>query len=90
MDLVKQTLDEDENIYFYHCPHLSSENTCTIYEKRPEICRDFPDNPLSILPTTCGFYEWKEEVSVAAMLLHALIEILEFNQEKLEIILSIK
>ena len=87
VDLVKQTLDEDENIYFYHCPHISHDNTCTIYEKRPDICRDFPDNPLSILPPVCGFYEWKEEVMVASMTLHAMTYIYKFYLEKIEAVL---
>lgn len=87
VDLVKQTLDKDENIYFYHCPNLSSEKTCTIYEKRPEICRDFPDNPLCILPTTCGFHEWKEEVMVASMTLHAMTYIYKFYLDKIEAVL---
>jgi len=87
VDLVKQTLDKDENIYFYHCPHLSKDKTCSNYEQRPEICRDFPDNPLCILPTTCGFYEWKEEVMVASMTLHAMTYIYKFYLEKIESVL---
>lgn len=84
VDLVKETLDEDESIYFYHCPHLTEDDTCSRYEDRPDICRDFPENPLSILPPTCGFYEWKEEVMVAAMMLHAMSYIYKFYQEKIE------
>jgi len=87
VDLVKQTLDEDENIYFYHCPHLTSDKTCSNYDERPGICRDFPDNPLSILPTICGFYEWKEEVMVASMTLHAMTYIYKFYLEKIEAVL---
>ncbi len=87
VDIVKQTFDKDENIYFYHCPHLSEDKRCSIYDKRPDICRDFPDNPLSILPTTCGFYDWKEEVMVAAMTLHAMSYIYKFYQDKIEAVI---
>ena len=87
MDLVVQTLDSDEKIYFYHCPHITDDNVCTIYEKRPQICSDFPDNPLSILPPVCGFYEWKEEVMVASMTLHAMTYIYKFYLEKIEAVL---
>lgn len=87
VDLVKQTLDKDENIYFYHCPHITEDNTCTMYKDRPGICRDFPDNPLSILPPVCGFYDWKEEVMVAAMTLHAMSYIYKFYLEKIEEVL---
>jgi len=88
VELVEKTMDTDEKIYFYHCPHLSKEKTCTIYEKRPEICRDFPDNPLSILPPTCGFCKWKEEVMPAAMTLHAMTYIYNFYLEKIRHSLS--
>ncbi|MDD3012922.1 MAG: YkgJ family cysteine cluster protein, partial [Candidatus Gastranaerophilales bacterium] len=84
LDLVFHQFDEGEKAYFYHCPHVTDNNLCSIYEFRPQICRDFPDNPLSILPSVCGFNEWKEDVQVASMLLHALIEILEFNIKKIE------
>lgn len=88
VDLVTQVLDKDEKIYFYYCPHVTKENFCTNYENRPHICRDFPDNPLSILPSVCGFYQWKEDVSVAAMMLHAMTYIYEFYLEKIESVID--
>ena len=88
IDIVEARLDADEGIYFYHCPHVSDENLCTIYENRPQICREFPNNPLAILPANCGFHEWKEEVLVASMLMHAVIEITEFNLQKIEMVLQ--
>jgi len=84
VELVEKTMDIDEKIYFYHCPHLSTENLCTNYENRPEICRDFPDNPLSILPPTCGFCKWKDEVMPDAMTLHAMTYIYNFYLEKIK------
>jgi len=84
VDLVFQHLDDGEKAYFYHCTHVTDDNLCSIYEFRPQICKDFPDNPLSILPSVCGFKEWKEDVQVASLILHALIEILEFNIKKIE------
>ena len=78
-------LDEnkEDEVYFYHCPKLSDFKLCTDYENRPQICRDFPDNPLSILPESCGFYEWKQEVEPVALLCHSMMEIIEFYKEKL-------
>ncbi len=78
-------LDEnkEDEVYFYHCPKLSDCKLCTDYENRPQICRDFPDNPLSILPESCGFYEWKQEVEPVALLCHSMMEIIEFYKEKL-------
>jgi len=74
---------EGEKVYFYHCPKLSAENRCCDYENRPQICRDFPDNPLSLLPASCGFAKWKAEVEPTALMLHSMLEILGFYKEKL-------
>lgn len=88
ISMVESQLDSDENIYFYHCPHVTDDNLCSMYEDRPQICKDFPNNPLAILPPQCGFCAWKEEVNVAAMLLHALVEIADFNIQKIEAALA--
>ena len=80
-DLV--TTKADGKIYFYHCPKLTAENRCSDYENRPQICRDFPDNPLDILPDKCGFCAWKEEINPIALMLHSMIAIIEFYKRKL-------
>ena len=82
LELLKNTIDED--VYFYHCPKLTECNRCSDYENRPEICRVFPDNPLSILPESCGFYEWRQQVEPIALMLHSMIEIVDFYKEKLK------
>lgn len=68
-------------VYFYHCPKLNECKRCSDYENRPKICRDFPDNPLDILPKTCGFYEWRKNVEPVVMMLHAMMEILEYYKK---------
>ena len=73
----------DEPVYFYHCPKLNDCKRCSDYENRPQICRDFPDNPLSILPESCGFYEWRKEVEPIAMMLHAMVEIIDYYKQKI-------
>ncbi len=75
-------LVEDEKIYYYYCPKLKN-NLCSIYENRPNICRDYPHNPLKLLPSQCSFNEWKDEVSHQAMLLKAKTDIIAFYKEKL-------
>jgi len=72
-----------EKVYFYHCPKLTEENRCPDYGNRPQICRDFPDNPLSLLPKSCGYCSWKEEVEPTALMLHAMLEIVEFYKSKI-------
>jgi len=76
-------LKEDE-VYFYHCPKLTDCKRCSDYENRPEICRAFPDNPLSILPERCGFYEWRQEVEPVALMLHSMVEIIDYYKEKIK------
>lgn len=75
---------ENEKVYFYHCPKVTEDNRCPDYENRPQICRDFPDNPIGFLPKTCGFTKWKEEVETTALMLHSLVEIAQFYKEKLK------
>jgi len=74
---------QNEKVYFYHCPKLTSDNRCFDYENRPQICRDFPDNPLSILPKSCAFSSWKKEIEPTALELHATLEIVDFYKSKL-------
>ena len=83
LKLLSGTLDED--VYFYHCPKLSECKRCTDYENRPQICRDFPDNPLSILPESCGFYQWRLEVESAALMLHAMVEIIDYYKQQIPV-----
>lgn len=81
-ELLAEKLD-GEKVYFYHCPKLSADNSCSDYENRPDICRDFPDNPLSLLPASCGFSIWREEVEPTALMLHSMLEIIAFYKSKI-------
>lgn len=75
--------NKEDNIYFYHCPKLTEDKRCSDYENRPQICRDFPDNPLSILPKSCGYKQWKDEIEPLALMLHSMVEIIEYYKEKI-------
>lgn len=81
--LLEQNKDSD--VYFYHCPKLTENKRCSDYENRPQICRDFPDNPLTLLPVSCGFCEWKNKNEEMTLLLHAMIEIVEYYKEKIPV-----
>ena len=76
-------LVEDDKIYYYHCPHIDGDNLCTMYENRPDICREYPHNPLKLLPSKCSFNAWKNEISHQAMLLKAKTDIIQFYKDKL-------
>ncbi len=69
---------ENENVYFYHCPKVTQNNRCPDYENRPQICRDFPDNPIAFLPKTCGFSVWKQDVEEDYMKNYASVEIIDY------------
>lgn len=75
--------NKEQNVYFYHCPKLSKDKKCSDYENRPQICRDFPDNPLTLLPASCGFCNWKNKYENIILHLHAMIEIVEYYKTKI-------
>ena len=75
-------LMEDQKVYYYYCPKLVG-NSCSDYENRPDICKDFPHNPLKLLPSTCSFNAWKNDVDKIAKLLKAKTDIIEFYKSKL-------
>lgn len=83
VSLIEEQFEDDNGIVFYHCPKIGSDNLCTDYENRPQICRDFPTNPLVVFPPACAYRKWKDDVEITALLLHAMVEIVGFYKEKL-------
>lgn len=75
-------LVEDDKLYYYYCPKLQ-DNLCSIYNDRPDICKNFPHNPLKLLPSSCSYNAWRNEVSHQAMLLKAKVDIIAFYKSKL-------
>lgn len=63
VDNVIQKLSEDGRYFedkttFYGCKYLLDDNTCSIYEERPTLCRHCPSTPWAIVPPKCGFEAW--------------------------------
>ena len=79
--LLEETM-EDQKVFYYHCPKMNG-NECSDYENRPDVCKDFPHNPLKLLPSTCSFNIWKNAVAKQSMLLKAKTDIIEFYKNKL-------
>ena len=79
--LLEDTM-EDQKVYYYYCPKLKG-NECSDYENRPDVCKDFPHNPLKLLPSTCSFNAWKNAAAKQSMLLKAKTDIIEFYKNKL-------
>lgn len=82
--MLEENLDDINNVYFYYCKKLNENGLCSDYNNRLQICRDFPNNPLVLLPKCCGYKEWKEKHHIEALLLHATLEIIEFYIKKLK------
>lgn len=74
-----------EGVYYYHCPKVTKDNKCSDYENRPEICKNFPDNPIEFLPKKCAYKLWQEKSEEEALVLHAMLEIVMFYKKKLGI-----
>lgn len=72
---------EQEDYYFYHCPKVTNNNRCPDYDNRPQICRDFPDNPLAFLPKSCSFIQWKLKSQSVCLKLNAEKEIIDFYRK---------
>ena len=67
-----------ENYYVYHCPKITEDNRCCDYENRPQICKDFPDNPIAFLPLSCAFSNWKLKSQLFWLKLVSETEIINF------------
>jgi len=71
----------NEKLYFYHCDLVTENNLCPKYEDRPQICKDFPENPIDILPVACSFKKWQDDVLDDILRLRAITEILNLEKE---------
>ena len=79
-EYVKAVKSLHEKIYFYHCNLVTKDNLCPKYEDRPQICRDYPDNPLEIYPVKCEYKKWRNNVLDDILRVKAINDIL--NLEK--------
>lgn len=81
IDMLKEQGVDD--FYVYHCPKVTKDNKCPDYENRPNICRDFPDNPVAFLPETCTYTPWKLQSESVLLKLNAEREIINFYLKEL-------
>ena len=49
---------DESKVTFYTCKYLQDDNKCSIYDKRPTLCRHCPSTPWAIVPPGCGFEGW--------------------------------
>lgn len=84
-EYIQMLKDNGESgYYFYHCPKVTEDNLCSDYENRPQICKDFPDNPIAFLPKNCGFKDWKLKSESVSLKLNAEAEIINFYKVKIK------
>jgi len=48
----------EEDLVFYQCRYLTSDNKCGVWEDRPQFCRDYPDTPFVVMAPGCAFESW--------------------------------
>lgn len=80
---LKELMDTEERLYFYYCSKLGADDTCTIYENRPDICKDFPLTALKVLPDSCGYMPWHNSVNKLAMSIKAREDLIAFYKDKI-------
>ena len=80
-ELLNKLVTEDK-IYYYYCPKLK-DNMCSDYENRPDVCKNFPHNPLKLLPSSCSFNVWKNSVNRESLMLKAKTDIIAFYKNRL-------
>lgn len=80
---LKELMDENSRLYFYYCSKLGADNTCSDYENRPDICKDYPMTPTKVLPDKCSYLPWQEEARKLAMSINARESIIAFYKDKI-------
>ncbi len=85
-ELVEEIVEQaDGPVYFYHCPHLTDDNKCSIYNdpRRPDICKTYPDTPLVLMYKKCGYQPWKAEMLPTTLLAQATLELCQYYSNRI-------
>jgi len=80
----------DDAVYFYHCPYVGEDNRCTLWgkPKRPPLCQNYPDTPLTFIYKNCAWKPWKDDNHDDALAAHASIELCGFYVGRLKTLLA--
>ena len=66
IEINKKKFGSDTKTYFYCCRYLKDDNTCKVYDVRPNLCKEYPKSPFTVVPENCGYegylFEAKENV----------------------------
>jgi len=72
-----------EDVVFYACRYLASDNRCGVYEDRPQFCRDYPDSPFLVMASGCAFEGWSNQCRTKFKAMEAEVETLHELQDSL-------
>lgn len=51
----KNKYGNDYETHFYYCRYLNEDNTCTVYDMRPKLCKNYPKNAFTVVPENCAY-----------------------------------
>lgn len=72
-----------EDVVFYQCRYIGDDNTCQIWEDRPQLCRAYPDGPFVVFAPNCAYEPWAKAVKEKFAAMKAEIEQLKSLQADL-------
>jgi len=79
----QEAFQSPEDIVFYQCRYLTTENRCGVWEDRPQFCRDYPDTPFVVMAPGCAFEGWGEACKKKYNAMKAEVEQLKSLQAEL-------
>jgi Fe-S-cluster containining protein len=95
--LVEKTLNaaaksekfqSQQDVVFYACRYLDTQNRCSVYEDRPQFCRDYPDSPFLVMASGCAFEGWSNQCRAKFKAMEAEVETLHELQANLNALQS--
>jgi Fe-S-cluster containining protein len=78
-----EKFESDDDVVFYACRYLASDNRCGVYEDRPQFCRDYPDSPFLVMASGCAFEGWSNQCRTKFKAMEAEVETLHELQTSL-------
>ncbi len=75
-----------EDVVFYHCKYISEDNKCKIHQDRPQLCRDYPDNPFLVFAQGCSYEKWSKNCKKKYYLLKEELDKLKEYKQELEML----
>lgn len=76
-NIFRSNFTRETSIFFY-CKNLNDNNTCSVYNSRPQYCRQYPETPWTLIPENCGYHGYQfEQKEIIKRFIRQLKELLE-------------